>query len=367
MKSRAVQALSTLLVAYVAAQVAVWVHAPIPWMLGPLLVTAFASIRGWPVRSLLGLRNMGQWVIGSALGLYFTAEVGQMLLGLWWVILLGVVWALGAGWALGRWLERRHAHDLADLSPEGRRATTFLASAIGGASEMTLLAERSHARTDLVAAAHSLRMMVVVTTVPLAMQLAQLAWGLKVDMGLRPVAQAADWPALLQLAGVTLAGVAVMRWTGGANPWFMGALLASMGMTSMGWVHLQMPGWISNLAQLVVGVGLGVRFSPAFVRTAPRWMGSVMLGTLALLLGGAVVALVLAVLSGLHPATLILSTSPGGVTEMSITAKVLQLGAPTVTAMHVTRLVAVLMLARPLLAWQHRQEARQGKTGHGRD
>lgn len=42
---------------------------------------------------------------------------------------------------------------------------------------------------------------------------------------------------------------------------------------------------------------------------------------------------------------------PGGITEMSITAKVLQLGVPVVTAFQVCRLVAVLLLANPLWHW----------------
>jgi uncharacterized membrane protein AbrB (regulator of aidB expression) len=36
---------------------------------------------------------------------------------------------------------------------------------------------------------------------------------------------------------------------------------------------------------------------------------------------------------------------------MAITAKVLQLGVPLVTAFHVTRLAAVLLLAEPMYRW----------------
>jgi uncharacterized membrane protein AbrB (regulator of aidB expression) len=53
----------------------------------------------------------------------------------------------------------------------------------------------------------------------------------------------------------------------------------------------------------------------------------------------------------LHPATLVLGTSPGGIAEMAITAKVLQLGVPVVTAFQVCRLVAVLVLVEPLYRW----------------
>ncbi len=58
----------------------------------------------------------------------------------------------------------------------------------------------------------------------------------------------------------------------------------------------------------------------------------------------------------LHPATLILGTSPGGIAEMAITAKVLQLGVPVVTAFQVCRLVAVLILVGPIFQWSHRQK-----------
>jgi uncharacterized membrane protein AbrB (regulator of aidB expression) len=56
----------------------------------------------------------------------------------------------------------------------------------------------------------------------------------------------------------------------------------------------------------------------------------------------------LAWLAGLNPATMVLGTAPGGIAEMAITAKVLQLGVPVVTAFQVCRLVAVLMLVEPL-------------------
>ena len=68
-------------------------------------------------------------------------------------------------------------------------------------------------------------------------------------------------------------------------------------------------------------------------------------------------AWVLAQATGLHPATLVLATSPGGIAEMSITAKVLQLGAPVVTAFQVCRLVAVLLLLEPLYRWRYRHRA----------
>ncbi len=347
------QVVLTLLAALAAAALCVVLGTPIPWMLGPLLVTGLASVAGAPTASVGLLRNIGQWIIGAALGLYFTPQVGAFVLRTGWAIALGVLWSLLLGWLFGLWLQRRHAHDLSHLGPVQLRATTYFASPIGGASEMTLLAERAGARTDLVAAAHSLRLVMVVLSVPFLMQWAQAHWGLSVDESLRPVASPAQWPGLLWLGLTTLAGGWVMRQLGRTNPWFMGAFVVAMGLSLSGVQWSAVPAAMSNAAQLFIGISLGVRFRREFVRTAPRWMASVAMGTLMMMLLCALVAFWLAHWTGLHPATLIMGTSPGGITEMAITAKVLQLGVPIVTAFQVSRLVAVLLLAAPLYHWLH--------------
>ncbi|PIT80278.1 AbrB family transcriptional regulator [Limnohabitans sp. 15K] len=346
----------TLMSALLAVQVCLWLHTPIPWMLGPLLVTALASVLGAPTRSATPLRNAGQWVIGAALGLYFTPQVGALVVSLWWAIALAVVWALALGALFGAWLQRQHAADFAHLPPGAGRATSYFASAIGGASEMTLLAERHGARTDLVAASHSVRLVIVVLSVPFAMQWVQSHWGLPVDTRLLPGAGGVQWPGLLWLSLATAVGAWVMTLFKRSNPWFMGALLASMGLTLSGIEWSTVPTVLSNAAQLVIGVSLGVRFQREFVHTAPRWLFSVALGTVGMLLLSVGFGQCLAWATGLPAATLILGTAPGGIAEMAITAKVLKLGVPVVTAFQVCRLVAVLMLVGPLFQWLGRRK-----------
>lgn len=340
----------TLLLALAAAALCVWLKTPIPWMIGPLLAVSLASICGAPTRSWGPLRNAEQWTIGTALGLYFTAEVTALVLGLWWAIVLGIAWALGLGVLFGRWLHRVNARNFPGVPDAVMRSTTYFAGAIGGASEMTLLAERVHARTDLVAASHSMRLVIVTLLIPFAMQFS----GLQALDILPPSIRAVNAMGLLGLALLTGAGALLMRRLRRANPWFMGALVVAMGLTMAGVSLSAIPQWLSNTAQLVIGVSLGVRFTSEFVHTAPRWLGSVALGTLGMVVLCAGFAWVLARGTGLHWATMVLGTSPGGIAEMAITAKVLQLGVPVVTAFQVCRLIAVLMLVEPLYTFLHR-------------
>jgi membrane AbrB-like protein len=337
--SKAKERLATFTLAWLAALTFKALSSPLPWMIGPILLVSIASMSGLPTRSWKPLRNAGQFVIGMALGLYFNAQIGAEILQLWWVILLSIAWALAVGAAFGVVLYKTHRHHIPDLT----LSTCFFSGAIGGASEMTLLAEKEHGRTDLVAAAHSLRVLVIAIVIPFTLK----------SLGYqRPalVTLAKDVSALglMELAVLCYLGVWILKRWGRSNPWFLGALLVSMGLSLSG-MHLSaVPTGMSNWAQMFLGVSLGVRFSRDFIKMAPKWLMSVGLGSLALIVLCALFAYLTAWLTGVPTLTMVLGTAPGGIAEMAITAKVLQLDVPLVTSLQVCRLLAVLVLVEPL-------------------
>jgi membrane AbrB-like protein len=326
---------ATLALALLAALAARALHVPLPWMLGPLIATAVGGIAGLPLRASGRLRNAGQWVIGMALGLYFTPAVMALIVGLAPAIAASVLWALLLGHGFYRWLLR---------AADGDHATAYFSAAIGGASEMAVLAERQGGRVDRVAAAHSLRVLMVVLIIPFGLQLGGLHGQDPSALGLTEVRVSG----LAWLVAASGLGILVLRHLGTPNPFVLGALASTLLLTAGGVTLSAMPAWASPAAQLSIGVSLGSRFTPDFVRSAPRWLGAVAFGTLLMLMLTGAVAWVLARWMALHPATALLATAPGGIAEMAITAKVLQLGVPVVTAFQVVRYVAVLTLT-PLL------------------
>lgn len=333
----------TLALAAAAALLCERLRVPLAWTLGPLLATALACSAGARLRLAPQLRNGGQWVIGTALGLHFTPEVLRQLPGLAPALLAGVLWALLLGAAFSRLLLRNGAPD---------RATAFFAGAIGGASEMAVLAERHGGRVDRVAAAHSLRVLIVVVAVPWGLQAA----GFHALEARAAGAAVLPGPLLAGLCAATLAGALVMRRLGSPNPWVLGALVAGLALVGSGTLpEAVLPQPMTNAGQLLIGVSLGTRFTPAFLHAAPRWLGAVALGTLGMLAASTGFAWALAWAMSLAPAAVLLGNSPGGMAEMCITAQVLQLGVPLVTAFHVVRYVAVLVLMGPLYRWQERR------------
>ncbi len=371
--------LLTLLLAWAAAGLCVWLHTPLPWVIGPLTVTALVSMLGAPTVSWTPLRNAGQWTIGCALGLYFTPQVVALVVGLWWAIALNIVWALLLGLAFGAWLHRVHHAPVSRLGspPEGalfpsrrqawasgfhihglKRSTSYFASPVGAAAEMTMMAERYGAQTELVASAHSLRVLLVTLVIPFGFQWA----GMQGLDGTVPGARIVNPAELVLLAALTGVGCWVMFKLERTNPWFIGALLVALLLTAFDVRLSAIPQGMTNAAQLVIGISLGVRFTRSFVHLAPRWLGSVALGTLVMMLLCSAFAWALAHFVDMHWATLLLGTSPGGITEMAITAKVLQLGVPLVTAFHVTRLAAVLLLVEPLYRWLYLKNQAVGES-----
>ncbi len=352
MKARATQWLqgsAGLAVGVVAGWICSLLHTPIPWMLGPLVTLAMLRVAGVPVASLPGGRQVGQWIIGTSLGLYFTPYVVREVAGWWWLLALGALFAIGLGYGGGVLLARLAGID---------RTTGIFASVPGGAAEMSVLGERFGARVDRVAAAQSLRILIVVLVIPFA----YAALGLHGTDAYVPGATQFDAAGYAMLMAATLAGSAIAQWVRLLNAFVLGSLAVAIPLTAMQVDWSSTPVVASNAGQCLLGCALGARFEPDFLAGAHRFITAVAASVFAAIALSAGAAIALATLTGLHPATVVLGMAPGGIAEMCITAKVLQLGVPLVTAFHVSRVVVLLLLTAPLFerakAFRHKRSRR---------
>jgi membrane AbrB-like protein len=251
--------------------------------------------------------------------------------------------ALGAcgAWALRRW-------------GKVDATTSFFAMAVGGASEMAAQAERYGGRVDRVSAAHSLRISLVAVLVPLALRAA----GVEGTDLYQPALQSFDARGFAVLVAVTGGAAIVLARTGAPNVFMIGPLLVTAALTASGHGWSALPGAVVDAGQLLLGIALGSRYAPDFFRAAPRYLAVVAALTVVYLGLGALLGWALAAAALLPLPTALLATTPGGIGEMALTAKVLKLGAPIVTAFHAVRMVLVVLLVGPLFraqrAWSRR-------------
>jgi membrane AbrB-like protein len=206
---------------------------------------------------------------------------------------------------------------------------------------MVVLAEGRGGALDRVAAAHALRVMLVVAIVPFALH----HWGQPGHEVFQPLASRVDWTRLPLLLGISLAGVALFSTLRIANAWVLGPLTAIGTLSACAIPLSGLPPEAVNAGQLLLGTALGNRFSPSFFRAAPRFLGvSALCTVLALLLCGLFV-LLLGLVVPIPLPSLALAASPGGMAEMSVTAKVMHLSVPLVTATHVLRVILLTVCA----------------------
>jgi len=333
--SRVARWTAALAVSVGAGYVCMLLRTPIPWMLGPLFSVAFLRIAGVDISVPPPARYIGQWIIGTSLGLYFTPSVLREVAGLWYLLAAGAVLAIALGYVSGVALAAIAGFD---------KTTGVFASVPGGAAEMATLGARFGARVDRVAAAQSLRMLIVVAIVPGAITALDIHGTVPYVQGAKDFVPVG----LALLLFATLAGSAIFQKLKLPNAFVLGSLAVSIPLTGMEVDLSSMPPFVSNVGQCLLGGALGSRFQRDFLRGAHRFVGGVVVTVVLSIVLSALFGAGLAWASGLPVPTLVLGTAPGSIAEMCITAKVLQLGVPLVTAFHVTRLV-VLLLATPLI------------------
>ncbi len=306
-----------------------WLRTPLPWMIGPLFLMAVFNFSGARLRAPPGGRQAGQVIIGAALGLYFTLPVAQQVASYWHFLLLAALMAILVACAC--------AWTVSVLSGTDR-TTAFFSSVPGGAAEMAVLAERYGAKVDRVAIAQSMRILSVVIVIPFALTYS----GVHGSDAYVPAAAALDWSRLGMLLTIAATGGAVLALAGAPNAFMLGALFSVIGLTISGVQLSTIPPLVSNAGQLLIGCALGGRFERTFLGRVPGFVAATLASLVLALVLAATLGAGLAWIYGLPVPSAILATAPGGIAEMCITAKVLQLGVPLVTAAHVTRVIVLV-------------------------
>jgi len=305
-------------------------HVPLAWLLGSLAAVAGAGlIGGYQLAVPPGGRQLGQLLLGTAIGLTFTPEVAEIVAGYAPVMVVGALLSILYGVVAAYSLRRTARVD---------DSTAFFSSVPGGVAEMSILAERHGGHTAPVSLAQSLRILCVVTTIPPVIT----ALGLTGIDPFKPSTLAFDamgFPALITLA---IAGGGLLAWRRVPNAWLLGPMAVAVLVTVTQSDLSAMPHPLLSLSQVLIGATLGLRYRRDRLLALRRFLAPAVLSTVVLVGLNVATGAAIGILVGLPVPTMALAISPGGMAEMSITAKVLHLGVPVVSAFHVVRIFLVI-------------------------
>lgn len=333
---------ATPFVGIVGALLASAAHWPLPWIIGSMLAVIVVRCSGWLIAEIPNGRKSGQWMIATSIGLHFTQPVVQEIASHFPMMLAAAFLTLVLA-LIGIAVMRRQGMDL---------ITAYFAFMPANFAEMIQLGMRYRADVSQIAAAHSIRLVMIVLSVPPAMFLL-----MHLSPGVLQARPPADW----QWLGPMLAGGAlvalVWKRLSLPNPWMFGPMALCAGLTAAFDLRTALPVELSQYGQLMIGCALGSFFDRGFFRRSPLYLLKVVTFTWSMIVGTFLFAWGFGWLAGMPVLSLALGMMPGSSTEMYLTAEALHLGAGMVTAMQIMRLVVVMLCAEPLLKFWLAREA----------
>lgn len=310
-------------------------HVPLAWMIGSMIGTA-ALAWSRPVAVHPAGRPAALIVLGLAFGQTFSGPVLGALLGAMPAILGAGLLSIAAGVAAVPIFTRLAGTDA---------RTGYFSAVPGGVIVMVVLAQRAGAAVPTVTLAQTVRVVVVVMLIPPLLTAVaphgDSAGFLAPRLAVEPLG-------LGVMLAVGLGAALALRRTGIANPWMIGPCLLAILAAAFGQLPSAVPPVLVDAAQVAMGMALGQRLTREFLLRSRRLLIASVLSSLFLCALCMALGLTLAWISGLPPAAVMLGLAPGGMPEMGVTAKALEVAVPLVMAFHLTRTLMCNFLLGPI-------------------
>lgn len=299
-------------------------NVPLAWMLGAMAATAALA---WREQAAVPgvVRPAGLILLGLGLGQTFTPPVMEAVaLALGWLVLAGFITIL-VGALTAKLFARMAGTD---------SETGYYASVPGGVVVMAVLAQRVGVSVPAVTLAQTIRVIIVVILIPPMVTWLAPAGGAGAFLPARPEVHL---PGLAAMVAGGLATALLLSRTGLANAWMLGPCIMTIALSALWQIPSGVPGWMVDAAQVAMGLSLGNRISRRFILSSRRLAWASAVTALVLVVLMAVLAVGFAWVSGLPWGAVALGMAPGGMPEMTVTAKALEVGVPLVLAFHLVR------------------------------
>jgi membrane AbrB-like protein len=287
-----------------------------------------------------------QAVIGVAIGALVDLDTLRAVGQEWFPVLVVTVATLALSLVAGSLLRLQRG-----ITP----VTGAFSMIAGGASGVTAMAQDLGADQRMVATMQYLRVLIIVSLMPVA---ATVVYGADTGGGDAVVAEdGPGWPLGL-LFTVACSGVGLMlgRLTRFPVVSLLGPMVVAAGVDLGGLSGgAQVPVLLESAAFLVIGLQVGVSFTRESLRTIGRALPLALALIVGLILGCAGLGALLAESAGVSPLDGYLATTPGGLYAVLATARGSGADATFVLAVQVIRLFVMLFTAPLVARWLRRR------------
>jgi membrane AbrB-like protein len=297
--------------------------------------TAVTNVMEMPAQA-TNVRRIGQLLIGAAAATVLTPDILDAMLVLLPAMIGAAIFANLVGAALVWPFARLTGVD---------RTTAALSVLPAGMAEMASLAQDLGARTEVVVVVHTLRVVLVVISIPVILHLADTV---------QPPVQIADgasYAALLACLGAGAVIAFVSSRLGVLNPWILMPMVVGVVLVAFGFSLMPLPQPLLIAAQVGIGFSLGTRLDVADLVHVPKITVGALASGLALIAIMTYVATpFLLTWIDADRLSLVLGLAPGGLGEMIATSKAVGGATALVAGFQFVRSFITNMLVPPIVS-----------------
>lgn len=319
---------------------------PAALLIGPTLSSTAFALRGTQIRANIWLHRLAQGVAGCLIAHYLTGDILRSVMDWWYAVLpfMGLTLAMAGlvGWGVG----------LIGRMPREESVWGFLP---GMAGTMIALAAENKLDSRYVAFIQFTRLLLVIMAMSLASAVMQP--GTLLPPRAETLTEAPVTVTLL-IAGCGVAARQFLFFVPAIGT-FAPMLLVGLMQGLLGY-SVALPSWLLVVTYFIIGIEVGLRFTPSILRHVATNLPVICLGAVVLILLCGVSGALLAAVVGVDLYTGMLATVPGSIETVAFLAINGQADVSFVLAMQTIRLLAVVAFGPIMARWICRSVIERG-------
>lgn len=301
--------------------------------------------------------SIGQLILGIELGMRLDASIMKTFQNNWLIILVMLVLTVGIAMLAGLVLWK-----FSDMD----KLTSLFALAPGGLSVIPSVADEVGANTGLVTLIHTIRVFLVVLSIPIIISFLSPEGG-AASASQESASAVPEFDSVYLLWTVIFVFVGLLGYYLGKKvrlpaPMLIGSMI-SVGLLQISSVSFfgyqpvaVWPGFMIIIAQILIGASIGSRFHKKMFKGLKKTLVVSSLCTIAMIIAVFGCSYIAAVLTDISLGTSVLAFTPGGISEMTTTAIAINEDSTFVVAVQVLRVIAVCLFLPWFVRYLHQHE-----------
>jgi uncharacterized protein len=332
--------LLALLIGLFGSIVFIYLHLPLPWLLGSIFATTFAiRFEKLPIISPKIFSPPARILIGIAIGSAFTPKILEFIPHYFVSLLLVVPFTVLVIFFGTYYYYKVLKYDL---------KTSYLGSMPGGVIEMVIIGEELKANTAKITLMQSSRLFFVVVSLPFIIQyIFQI--DIRGNQMLTTPLKNIDFFEFFLLYTLSIFAALFAKKIKLTAAFLMGPMILSIILFSSGVFSVAIPDEFLKFIQVVFGVIIGFTFRNVAFKTIYKTLIATLGHFIILLILCAIFIAIIFYSLDFKALDILLAFGPGGQTEINLIALLVGANLPYITLHHIVRLLIVMNIA-PIIA-----------------